>query len=166
MNQNTSTTQTTAIPSILKIIQIDYTAMLAVMFPIVIWGLYIAISYFGFLPGLRGRDPIQASQGAPFFFYMGIAALVIGMPVLIWRVRSIQSIFTNGVIVSGQIINIGFHRDRGRVEYSYHYEGQTYQVGNAIQKTKRTKTLNSGDEITVIVDPTNPKKAYIRELYM
>ena len=150
----------------LKIIQVDYTALLAALFPIVIWGLYIAISYLGFLPGLRGHDPIHDAQGAPTFFYMGIVALVICIPILIWRVRTIQGAFVNGVTVSGQITNIGFHRDRGRVQYSYTYEGQVYQAGNAIHKTKHTKALNSGDAITVIVDPTNPKTAYIQELYL
>lgn len=153
-------------PTILKIIQVDYIASLTVTFPLVTWGLYLAISYFGFLPSLRGRGPMQAEENAPIFFALGIAALVIGIPVLIWRVRLIQGIFVSGAKVTGRITDIIFHKGRGRIRYAYDYEDQTYQTGNAIQKNKKTRAVQFGDEVLVAVDPLNPKSAFVQELYI
>ncbi|TEU11420.1 MAG: DUF3592 domain-containing protein [Anaerolineales bacterium] len=152
-------------PSPLRIIQSDYVALLAALFPIVSWVMYVATAYFGFFPGLRGRDPLTGAD-APFFLYLGIITTLIGIPLLVWRIRSFQAMFTRGVEVPGRITNISFYRDRGRVEYAYTYQGQTYQGGNAVRKTGRTKALQPGGEVVLIVDRDNPKRALIRDLYV
>lgn len=152
-------------PSVLRIIQSDYTALFAVAFPVIAWVIYVATAYFGFFPGLRGRDPLTGAS-APFFFYLGLVTTLIGVPVFIWRVRSFQALFARGVEVPGRVASISFYRDRGRVEYAYTYEGNTYQGGNAIMKTGRTKALQPGDEVVLIVDKDNPKRALIRDLYV
>src|SRR5262245_14370402 len=46
-------------PSFIRIIQSDFIAMLGVLAPVVFLAAYIAVAYFGFLPGFRGHDPIQ-----------------------------------------------------------------------------------------------------------
>lgn len=152
-------------PSIFRIIQSDYTAGLAVMAPLVMWGMYIATEYFGFFPGMGGRNPLTG-EDASFFLILGIITTLIFIPLLIWRVRSFQIIFSRGIEVSSHITNIRFNRDRGRVEYTYTYQGQIYQAGNSIHKTKRTKALQQGDEVALMVDPDNPKQSLIRDLYL
>ncbi|MEM7332446.1 MAG: DUF3592 domain-containing protein [Chloroflexota bacterium] len=157
--------QQTNKPSVSGIIQGDYLAMLSVMFPIVIWGMYIAIVYFGFLPDSRGSDPINPN-GSPFFFYFGIIMVVVGIPLLTWRVKSIQDIFDRGIEVEGQITNIRFYRGRGRVEYAYEYVDKAYRGGNAIRRTRVASQLKVGDQVIIVIDRANPQKAVVRDLYL
>ena len=153
-------------PSIVRIVQADYLALLGILVPVVSLIMYICIAYFGFFPGFRGHDPIQGTEGAPFFFYLFIIGLVIGIPLAIWRVRSIQQIFSKSVEVVGRISNISFYKDRGRVEYSYTYQGQNYSGGNAIMKTRITQQLSSGSQVVLLVNPDQPKNALIRDLFV
>ena len=153
-------------PSIIRIIQSDYLALIGVIVPVVSLIMYICVAYFGYFPGLRGRDPIQGTEGAPVFFYLFIIGLVLGLPLAFWRIRTIQQLFLKGVEVVGQITAISFYRDRGRVEYSYSHAGQAYSGGNAIMKTGRTQQLRSGNQIVLLVNPQEPKRALIRDLYV
>jgi hypothetical protein len=52
------------------------------------------------------------------------------------------------------------------VEYVYTYQGQKYASGNAIHKVKQTQGLKIGEEVLVMIDRNNPKRAFIRDLYM
>jgi hypothetical protein len=153
-------------PSIVRIIQSDFLALLGVLVPIVALIMYVAVAYFGYFPGFRGRDPIQGTEGAPLFLNLFIAGLVIGVPLAIWRIRSIQQMFSKSVEVVGQITNISFRKDRGRVEYSYTYQSQAYSGGNAIMKNGKTQNLRSGNEVVLLVNPDDPKRALIRDLYI
>jgi hypothetical protein len=152
--------------SALRIIQSDYLAIIGILFPVVMFILYLVVVYFGFFPGFRGRDPIQGVEGAPALLYAGIAGLILGLPLAYWRVRTIQQLFEKSVEVLGQITNIYFHRDRGRVEYSYTYQEKRYSGGSAIMKTGRTQNLRSGSQVVLLVNLENPKQALIRDLYI
>lgn len=153
-------------PSIVRIIQSDFLALLGVIVPLVSLIMYVCVAYFGYFPGLRGRDPIQGTEGAPLFLYMFIFGLVVGLPLAFWRIRSIQQMFANSVEVVGQVTNISFYKDRGRVEYTYTYQNQNYSAGNAIMKTGKTRQLSSGSQVVLLVNPDEPKRALIRDLYI
>jgi hypothetical protein len=153
-------------PSIIRIIQSDYVALIGVLVPIVSLIMYIAVAYFGYFPGLRGRDPIQGTEGAPVFLTLFIIGLVLGVPLAFWRIRTIQQLFSKGIEVVGQITNVSFYRDRGRIEYSYSHGGQAYAGGNAIMKTRQTQQLRSGNQVVLLVNPDEPKRALIRDLYI
>lgn len=157
---------TKAKPSILRIIQSDYLALIGILFPIIIFIMYAAVEYFGFFPGLRGRDPIQGTSFAPILLYAGIAGVLIGFPLAYWRIRIIQQMFSKGVEVAGQITGISFFRDRGSIAYSYTYQGQTYNGSNAIMKTGQTQKMRSGVPVMLLVNPEEPKRALIRDLYI
>jgi hypothetical protein len=152
-------------PSLLRIVQSDFIALLALGFPAVVWVIYIATAYFGLFPDLRGRDPLSGAD-APFFLYLGIVTMVVGVPLFIWRVRSFQALFSQGAQVMGRITTVSFFRDRGRVEYTYTYQGKTYSGYNAIMKTARTQALQPDIEVILILDRNNPKRALIRDLYV
>jgi len=153
-------------PSIVRIVQSDYLALLGILVPAVSLIMYVCVAYFGYFPGFRGRDPIQGTEGAPLFLYLFIIGLVVGIPLAIWRIRSIQQMFSKSVEVAGQITNISFYKDRGRVEYSYTYQSQNHSGGNAIMKTGKTQQLRSGDQVVLLVNPDDPKRALIRDLYV
>ncbi len=152
-------------PSIVRIIQSDYIATLSIIAPLVFLGMYLVITVFGFFPGLRGRDPISA-DGAPFFFWGAIVALLVGLPLAYWRVKRVTGVFGRGQTVTGVVEDVKFFRDRGSVVYVYHLDGQRYVGMNTINKTQRTTQLMKGVEVALVVDKSNPKRAFIRDLYV
>ncbi len=157
---------TKAKPSIFRIIQSDFLAMLGILVPAVSLLMYIAVAYFGYFPGFRGHDPIQGTDGAPLFLYMFLAGIVIGLPLAYWRIRSILEMFSRNVEVVGQITGISFFRDRGQIQFTYNYFNQAYSGVTAIMKTRRTEQLQRGQEVILLIDPNDPKRALIRDLYV
>jgi hypothetical protein len=153
------------VPSIFRIMRTDYAALLAVLFPLVIWGMYVATAFLGFFPGLRGRDPLTASD-APFFLYFAVIVTLLGIPLLIWRLQAIRAIFIRGVEIPGKIMTAHFSGSRGRLEYAYIFQGQTYRAGHAVHKTKQVRGLQPIDDVTLVVDPNNPGRALIRDIYV
>jgi len=118
------------------------------------WGIYLL------LVALKNIPPFDITFPA-----ISLAVTVISLIVLTWRIRQVFALLSDGLEMSATISNVSFFRDRGRVDYIYNYQGQKYASGNAIHKVKLTKNLKIGDEVIVVVDRNNPKRAYIRDLY-
>ena len=142
-------------PSLLKIITIDYIAFLGWLFPVVMWGIYIALIVLGNIKANDFTLPI-------IFAVISVVALAI----LIWRIQVFNTIFSDGIETTATINNVSFFRDRGRVDYVYTYQGQKYVSGNAIHKVKQTLALKVGEQVVLMIDRNNPKRAFIRDLYM
>lgn len=140
-------------PSLFRIISNDYPSLLAFLFPIIFW---VFTAYF-FYGGDSSYD---------FFFMLSAGITLVAIPVLIWRYRRIASVFEDGMETLGTIQTIYFFRGRGRVEYAYTFQGQKYASGNAINRTKYTRALTHGQSVTVFIDPENPKRAFIKEIYL
>lgn len=138
--------------SLARIVSTDYVSSVALLFPLVIWGMYLAFLFLD--PGVV----------ADFISFAG-AATILGLIVLLWRVRSMQGILRDGLEEAATISGTGFWRGRGRLEYIYLHQGEKYESGNAVQKNKRTQTLQVGDQVVVLVDRNNPKRALLRDLY-
>lgn len=81
------------------------------------------------------------------------------------RFITIWKIFHGNQEVMGTISRIDFYRDRGRVEFEYIYQGIAYTSGLSIMKNRRTAGYQPGDEVFVLVDRNNPRKALIKDLY-
>ena len=140
-------------PSFIKIIWTDYAAFLAA----------IAIVVTG---GMLVFDQLTQQLGmGTTLIYMTAAAGLIGIPIILWRVRLISSVFEFGWEAEANITDIGFFRDRGRVTYIFTVQGERYQVSNAIMKTRFTKSLQRGQKIIVVAQRDNPKTAFIRDMY-
>lgn len=153
-------------PSLVRIIQSDYLAMVGALAPAVFLAGYLATVYFGLLPNFRGTDPVQGSAGAPFFFYGFLVTLGVGIPAVSWRYRFFSHLFATGVAVPGRVEAVDFIRDRGRVVYRYEYEGKGYSGANAVMRNARTRKLVPGMGITLLVDQNDPSRALIRDLYV
>jgi hypothetical protein len=123
------------------------------LFPI-IFGVFSL--YFFFV----GNDAVR------LFLPLAIGVTVIGVPVLVRRYRTISSVFAEGEQTKGEITGIGFFRGRGVVKYSYTFQGQKQASDNAINKNGRTRKLRVGQKVTVLVDPNDPKRAFIQEIYL
>ncbi|MEA3309408.1 MAG: DUF3592 domain-containing protein [Chloroflexota bacterium] len=150
-------------PSIYWTLQSDYWASLGMGVTTAIWLAYLFVTQFKLG---QGYDPLRGVAGSPFFFYLGIFSLVAGVVLFYWRLSVIWSLFKRGVEVTGTIEKIAFHRDRGRVRYTYTYQDKDYHAESAIFKTKRTQGLREGLELVLIVDPDKPQHALIRALYI
>lgn len=140
-------------PSLFRIVRTDYLASLAALFPAVLWAMALVARLF---------DP----EAASFFLLIAPPITLAGLVVLAWRAWTIRSVLSNGTEVPGVISGSGFFRGRGRVEYVYTYQGHRYQGSNAVQSNAVTRSLVPGQEVTVMVDPFRPKRAFVRELYV
>jgi len=149
-------------PSIYRIVKNDYTAMAAVIVLFLVG--IVSIAYGAYLYW----QPHEQINMNLIIYITPIVAISLFMAtvVLIWRIQRIQSTFETGQIVQGHIYTLSFFRDRGRIEYIYTYQDKKHLSWNAIMKTKQATALNSGDAVTIAVNPTNPKIAFVRELYL
>ncbi len=141
-------------PSVYKILIIDYTAFTAALFPVAIWVFYLLLLI---MKEARIDDPTLPVIAGGITF--------LSIPVLIWRIRRISLMFEDGLEVSATISNVFFFRDRGRVEYTFTYNGQSYITGNALHKVKQTSALKVGDTVTVLFDRNDPRRTCIKDLY-
>jgi hypothetical protein len=149
-----------------RILKNDYASLLMLIFIGIMWALAIAGAVFGFLPKRRGGGAIEVDST------MMIIMIVIALVTTIlfgWlaskRIGDIKRIINTGPKIQGRILSIGFIKDRGRVEYDYEYDGQSNHAGNAIWKNRETTKLQNGDELTLIIDPDKPSRAFIASLY-
>jgi hypothetical protein len=94
-----------------------------------------------------------------------LVATALGIVVFLWRYWTVVSLYNYGLETPATVHEIGFHRDRGRISYVYSFRGQKYVGGNRIMKTKRTKSYQMGDQVSILVDPNNPRRTLVRDLY-
>ena len=149
-----------------RILKNDYPSLLMLICIGVIWVAAIGGGIFGFLPKRRGGGTVEVDS--TMMMILIVVAVIVTL-MLGWlaakRIDDIKRVIRVGPEVKGHIQSITFFKDRGRVEYEYQHKGQTYQSGNAIWKNRKTTRLQNGDEITLIVDPKNPSRAFIASLY-
>lgn len=140
-------------PKILRILEIDYWAFIAVIFPVSLWAF---LAYDWFIVKERSQD------------FFNTVLIISGVAVLgfVWRWVSIRNFFIQGVPVKGQIHRISFYRGRGQVAYIYTYQGQKFLRSNTVRQVKRTRALRIGDEVELLIDENHPKRAIIRSLYL
>ncbi len=144
-------------PSIKSILQADYGAMLCALGPLVFWGIAMGMAVVNSLDG--------KAQDLTMVVIASVGTAVCG-PFLVIRLRSIFAIFRDGVEVDGVVTSVEFYRDRGTVEFTFPWEGEVWSVSRAIHKTDRTTALKKTQAVVVLVDPTNPKNAHLRDLFV
>jgi uncharacterized protein DUF3592 len=147
-------------PSIVSLILADYASLLCFLFPVIAWGMFAAA-----VTGLWPSKPAEAEFRFQFCLWLAIAATVVGGPLLYLRIRNIRSILRDGIAVPAKVVSVWFMKDRGRVEYEYTFEGQTYRGGMALAKSKRAAELKEGQEITVLVHPANPGRSMVADVF-
>ncbi len=136
------------IPSIIQIIWTDYFAFISALLPVCIWALVFSI----------WKDQV--------YIKIGVLGTLIVFGLLTWRVLLFRKVFREGKSVLGRVSSAYVIRDRGRVEYTYSYQGKFYKSGVSIHRNSRTKALKEGEGVILVVDQRNPGRAFIRSLYM
>ena len=151
-------------PSLRKIIMNDYGSVLLMTAIVVSWGLFFGSKAFGGLPTRHGVV-IPHAEGGAFGYRMAIVATVVGAPLLVWRVSTYLRLLSFGRVVEATIVEVWFDKDRGRIEFSYTFEGQQLRAGNPVMKNKDTRDLRVGDRVQVVIDTEKPKRAVILQVY-
>jgi len=146
--------------SVRRIIWSDYPAFYASLVPPVAWVVYLA-----WAPDWRGAGSVLTAEAQPIYLALTVLATIGGAGVLAYRLWLFFRLFRSGESVRGKISSVQLRRDRGRVEYSYIFNHQEYISGAQVHRNARTKALKSGELVNLIVDPANPRRAFILHLY-
>lgn len=140
-------------PSILRIIDSDYAAALALLMPFLFWLLFWMLSV------LRLVD-LQIPR------YLAIGLTAGSLMLLAWRCWLIRRIFAEGVATPGEVRQVWFYHERGRLVVTFIWEKHPVQIHSMIPKNDYTKTLQEGQQVPLIVDRHQPKWAFLRDLYL
>ena len=147
-------------PSVRRIIWSDYPAFYASLVPLVAWIVYLA-----WAPNWRGSGPVLKAGAQPIYLALTVLGTIGAAGVLAYRLWLFFRLFRSGETVRGKISSVQLRRDRGKVEYSYIFNHQEFNSGAQVHRNARTKALKSGELVNLIVDPANPRRAFIRHLY-
>ncbi len=140
-------------PTILRILDSDYTAALALMAPFIVWLLFWVLSILYVVN-------LQIPR------YLAIFLTIASLLLVAWRCWFISQIFANGVETPGEVQHIWFFRDRGRVMVTFNWEGKAVEKNSTIPKNEYTETLSKGQSITLMVDPNQPQRVFMRDLLL
>ena len=151
-------------PAPLKsILKGDYFSLLSLLGATVPPALWIAGVLFGVLPGRSGDVEILEDDRS---FYLALSAsfAIVSTIFLVKRVRGIRSLLAKGESVVGTIVYARRDRDRGRVEFEYEYRGTVFRRGMAVHYSEDWD-FQKGEPVELAVDPENPKRALIVEVF-
>ena len=140
-------------PTLYRIIDSDYASALAILVVIIFW-------LFFWLLTLMNLVDLQI----PRYLVIGLTASGLGM--LTWRWWLIRRIFTDGAEATGEITQIGFYRDRGKLGVTFTWQGQKVQKNTVIPKNDFTLALHKGQDIAWVIDRSQPSRAFLRDLYL
>ena len=141
-------------PSFKKIIGTDGVAMIGFVGSVSIIVLYALL--------------VLTGEWQPADVGLTIFIMIFTLPfdlALMWRVWAINTIFQNGIETPAVIERINTHNGQGWIAYRYTFQGRAYRSGVFVVVNKAVKTLSPGEQVSVVVDQNNPKRALIRDLY-
>jgi hypothetical protein len=87
--------------------------------------------------------------------------------IILWKYWSIKSIFKNHISVSAEILSKGsgpMYPAYG-LNYMFEIKNKKFIHTSVVMQTKIAKQLGIGSIITVLVDPDNPNKSEIFDVY-
>lgn len=148
-------------PGVVSTFKADYGFMLGLVAPLVGWGLFLAT---WLAPGLMAAVGIKPGN-TPLFLGMAGLFTLLGLPVAWLRWRGLQKLFAHGRECQGEITSVWLSGDRGRVEFSYQVDGQSFQCGMALHRNASAEALAEGQVVDLLVDPDNPSKAILPQLF-
>lgn len=151
------------VPTLRRIVLIDYASLLLAIAPVV----SVGIGVFAVI-----------DQGRPTRFVYGAAAVaVIALVLLVLRVRTIRAVFREGTEVEGTVTSVlPLGEDRGQLAVSFDLEGRRYDVVCAVHgrfgaapvdpqaRGVAERGVAEGDRVVLVVDPRRPDRAFLRDL--
>lgn len=129
----------------------------AVALPPTLLAVYL-IAVFGVTP--------DRTQQLDFALIAGGHTLLWGA-LLAWRTAWVRSIFARGTLVAGLLEPTGFEAEASaRFVYSYDWQGQRIRRSVWVVQTERTERMAAASSVRVVVDPAQPRRACLRDLYV
>ena len=142
-------------PSLRAIIWTDWPALACLAGIFIMWLLY------WLYPLINYRAAFD-----PDLIYTPIISSIILAALLLWRTTRIYTLFKNGLAYTDLITKVHLAKDRGRVEFKYQLDNKTFSSWTPVHKTKQVLALNPGQSVSILVSPTSPSKAIIKDLYL
>lgn len=140
--------------SLEKVIRTDYVSNISFLIPT-----FFGVLYFLFPKVSNQENP----QGLIYLIFpIAFASLFL----LLWRIKLINNTFESGVEADGTINESKYYGSNWRITYSYSYQGKEYSRSNWILRNRYSHQLQSNQKQAIIVNVTNPKLAFIRDLYI
>lgn len=144
-------------PSILRIIQVDYLAHLALVFLLIIAGITVVLQILQVLAG-------GGNQTAGFL-PLAAANVIMALLLIGFRVYAVLTVFWNGVETPGVVMSVTPMRDRITLEYGYTWKGEQLVRELVVAKDARVSALTAGQDVTILVDRSEPRRVLIRDLF-
>lgn len=142
-------------PSSGKVLKNDYFILLMILFVVVFW----AITLYKTATVGTGSAGTRA---------LGVLTLI-GTPIALFfswrRFNDMLRVLRTGATVKGQVTSLWYQKDRGRIEYTYSFQGKTHQGGSALWKGTLPPSVEEGSEIELVVDPQDPARALVASLF-
>lgn len=153
--------------SVKRTILNDYAAFLLAITGPIFLVLSIAGGVFGFLPEVKRPGSIPVTpETAVVGAVVSLVLTVVLLFMLYRRVARIKRIIQTGERVEGGITDVRFIKDRGRVTFRYVRNGQVIEGGAPVMKNATTLQLIPGTVVELALDPEDPFKAFVVELYV
>ncbi len=147
-------------PSTVQIIRNDYLAFFTTIVPPALWLLFIVIYI---MPDALNGQPVHL----PIDRLLILAVLtLIFAALLAWRVIDLRALFAEGARVDGTITRLRFLGDGGWITYRYTFQGEPYEIRRRLIKTERSLRLKNGAAVRVVVDPGEPRRSFIEQLFL
>jgi hypothetical protein len=150
-------------PSIFRVIENDYTALMGLIVPVLSWLFYLA---FRLVPSLKLWDPLINTIGSQFFLLVGAIATLVGLALVVWRIKFFEDIFQAGIEAQGRIKSVNFLGDRCRIEFTYIFRNETFVAGKTVRRSARAQMLQPGQPVILLVDPDERRRILIRDLFI
>jgi hypothetical protein len=132
---------------ILIVLKRDYLTSLFLLSPLALWGAV-------FIRNVGGH-PLGA------YLIAAIAGTVVLIGAGLLRLGTIMSVAESGEEVKASINQIIMRRNKGRIEFTYVYDGERYEASMAFRSRDPLKDVKRGTNVLALVDPSKPKRAII-----
>ncbi len=153
-------------PKLINIIKTDYFALLGVI-GLLVGGFFILdVYYLQIIPKLSRRSDSDVYENPMIMVAIGLCLILLCSLIFVMRVKSIYNYFSEGTEVRGVITNIVFFKDRGKITYQYQNNNENHQSSIAVHKCKKTKSMQTGESVKVILKRDLPRKSIIKDLYI
>jgi hypothetical protein len=146
----------------MKIISTDYASAAIFIFTGALWLMYLVFGVLGIQPGRRGRN---IDLSGPGLMIAAAAFTILLIPIAIYRIRAFKGLFSRGLEVKAIVTNTEFYNGRGKIDFNYLFQGKSYNGTATVRENNQSMNVGLQTEIMVIVDPQNPQKAVIRDLF-
>ena len=143
------------LPPLPRIVLNDVAIFTAVVFPVVLWclhGLYFIASR---LDNTEPELPIE----------LPVIATAIGSAVALWKLSVIRALFRSGRFTKGVVTDCFINSKCVRIEFEFDADGILERGVGLMTRHKRVNLLPPGRHVSVLYDPTCPRRSLVREMF-